>query len=60
MSLSEKLTQLITQLEQTKADLEKVEAGKTGQPGTRFRKEAKTVQTGIEEIRKEILALRKK
>jgi len=59
MSLSEKLTQLIAQLEELKADLAKIEAGKTGQPGTRFRKEAKVVQTGIEEIRKEILNLRK-
>lgn len=60
MALIEKLNTLITKLEEAKTDLEKVDAGKTGQPGTRFRKEAKSVQDGLNEIRKDILALRKK
>lgn len=60
MSLVAKLDTLIKSLEETKADLAKVDGGKVGQPGTRFRKDAKVVQDGINDLRKEILTLRKK
>jgi len=59
MKLATKLGALITILEEAKADAEKVDNGKAGAPGTRLRKTAQTAKKTLDEIRKEILDLRK-
>tara|TARA_B100000900_G_C20493698_1_gene680682 strand:- start:309 stop:503 length:195 start_codon:yes stop_codon:yes gene_type:complete len=59
MKLATKLGALITILEEAKADAEKVDGGKTGAPGTRLRKSAQTAKKTLDEIRKEVLELRK-
>lgn len=59
MKLATKLGALITILEEAKADAEKIDAGKSGAPGTRLRKTAQTAKKTLDEIRKEILDLRK-
>lgn len=59
MKLATKLGALIEILEEAKADAEKVDAGKVGAPGTRLRKTAQTAKKTLDEVRKEILALRK-
>lgn len=60
MKLATQLGALIQVLEEAKADAEKCDNGKTGAPGTRLRKSAQTAKVALDEIRKEVLALRKK
>jgi len=59
MKLATKLGALITILEEAKADAEKCDGGKVGAPGTRLRKTAQTAKKNLDEIRKEILEMRK-
>lgn len=60
MDMKTKIGALIELLEEAKADAEKVDNGKTGAPGTRLRKTAQTVKKSLDEVRKDILELRKK
>ena len=59
MDLVARITAAIAHLEEAKADAEKVEAGKTGAPGTRVRKAAQEVKTLMSDLRKEVLEARK-
>ena len=59
MKLATKLGALIVILEEAKADAEKIDAGKFGAPGTRLRKTAQTAKKTLDEMRKDVLALRK-
>lgn len=59
MKIATKIGALITILEEAKADAEKCDNGKVGAPGTRLRKTAQTAKKTLDEIRKEILEIRK-
>lgn len=59
MKLVTKIGALIEILEEAKADAEKVDGGKVGAPGTRLRKTAQTIKKSMDEIRKDVLELRK-
>ncbi len=58
MSVVAKLDVLIESLAAVRSDAEKVEAGKTGTPGTRLRKAAQEAKKSLDEIRKDVLACR--
>jgi len=59
MKVATKLGALIVILEEAKADAEKVDAGKCGAPGTRLRNAAQVAKKTLDELRKDVLALRK-
>lgn len=50
---------LILALQEAREDAAKVDAGKTGSPGTRVRKVAQDAKKSLDELRKSIVALRK-
>lgn len=50
---------LILTLQEAREDAAKVDAGKTGSPGTRVRKVAQEAKKSLDELRKSVVALRK-
>lgn len=58
MSVSDQLNAIITLLQESVEDANKVDAGKAGAPGTRLRKAAQEAKKSLDNIRKGVLAAR--
>jgi hypothetical protein len=59
MTVVETLDSLINKLNALREDAAKVDAGKSGAPGTRVRKAAGEIQNDLQDLRKHILEARK-
>jgi hypothetical protein len=59
MTVVETLDSLINKLNALREDAAKVDAGKSGAPGTRVRKAAGEIQNDLQDMRKQILEARK-
>jgi hypothetical protein len=59
MTVVETLDSLINKLNALREDAAKVDAGKSGAPGTRVRKAAGEIQNDLAALRKQILEARK-
>jgi len=58
MSIKADIEKIITDLSAALPDAEKVDAGKTGLPGTRVRAVAQAAKKSLDELRKSVQALR--
>jgi hypothetical protein len=58
MSVSDQLNAIITLLQESVEDANKVDSGKAGAPGTRLRKAAQEAKKSLDSIRKGVLAAR--
>ena len=58
MSIKADIEKIIGDLQAAFSDAEKVDAGKTGLPGTRVRAAAQAAKKSLDELRKSVQALR--
>jgi len=58
MSIRMRIDQIISKLTDARADADKIDAGKSGAPGTRVRKVAQEVKAELDALRRDIVNAR--